>query len=219
LLLAPLPSNASKVREVETRTVGRPPSFSADELDARVTRAALREFSEHGYDIATIDAIAVASGVSKPVLYRAFGSKSELYCKLLERCANELASAAMQAFAHDEGSVLERFRAIIDSWFAVLETRPDQWRMLNTATSTDPAIRHTLKTVAKMQLRNDVAMIRSFLPGLPEAEVEPIAEAIRGSLIAIGTWWLKHPKIDRSVPVDAMTRICAGLFAVTTATS
>jgi AcrR family transcriptional regulator len=203
---------------VETRTVGRPPSFSADELDARITRAALREFSEKGYDSATIEAIVDASGVSKPVLYRAFGSKGELYCKLLERCANELASAAMEAFANSEGSALERFRAIINSWFGVLETRPDQWRMLNTATSTDPAIRETLQTVAKMQLHNDIVMIRAFLPGLPEAEVEPIAEAIRGSLIAVGTWWLGHPKIDRNVPVDAMTRICAGLFAVTTAT-
>jgi AcrR family transcriptional regulator len=208
-----------KAREVETRTVGRPPSFPADELDARITRAAISEFSEHGYDSATIDAIVVASGVSKPVLYRSFGSKSELYCKLLERCADQLASAAMEAFANSEGSALERFRAIINSWFGVLETRPDQWRMLNTATSTDPAIRQTLQTVTKMQLHNDIVMIRAFLPGLPEAEIEPIAEAIRGSLIAIGTWWLGHPKIDRSVPVDAMTRICAGLFAVTTATS
>ena len=200
-----------------TRTVGRPPSFPTDELDARVTRAALREFSEHGYDIATIDAIVVASGVSKPVLYRAFGSKSELYCKLLERCANELASAAMQAFANTEGSTLERFRVIIDSWFAALETRPDQWRLLNSATSTDPKVKETLETVARMQLCNDVVMIRAFLPALPETEIEPIAEAVRGSLVAIGTWWLANPKVDRSVPVDAMTRLCAGLLAVTNA--
>ena len=202
---------------VETRTVGRPPSFPADELDTRVTRAALREFSERGYDSATIDAIVVASGVSKPVLYRAFGSKSELYCKLLERCANELASAAMQAFVNTEGSALERFRVIIDSWFRALETRPDQWRLLNSANSTDPQVKDTLRNVASMQLRNDVVMIRAFLPALPETEIEPIAEAVRGSLIAIGTWWLANPKVDRHVAVDAMTRLCAGLLAVTTA--
>jgi AcrR family transcriptional regulator len=202
---------------VEPRRVGRPPSFPADELEARITRSAIREFSERGYDSATIDAIVVASGVSKPVLYRAFGSKSELYCKLLERCANELALAAMQAFVHTEGSAVDRFRVIIDSWFGVLETRPDQWRLLNNATSTDPEVEDTLRTVARMQLRNDVVMIRAFLPALPETEIEPIAEAIRGSLIAIGTWWLANPKVERHVPVDAMTRLCAGLLAVTTA--
>lgn len=199
----------------KTRTVGRPPGFTADELEARITRAAVKEFSEHGYDNATMEAIVAASGVSKPVLYRAYGSKCDLYCKLIERCAADLASAAMQAYANTDGPVLERFRAIIDSWFVVLATRPDQWQMLNTASSTDPAVRATLQAVATMQLRNDVAMIRTFLPSLPEPEVEPIAEAIRGSLIAIGTWWLKNPEIDRHVPVDAMTRICAGLFAVT----
>lgn len=195
--------------------VGRPPRFPPKELDVRVTAAATREFCERGYDAATVDAIVEASGVSKPVLYRAFGSKSQLYCMLLERIANELASAAMRSFMNNPGEPTQRFRAIISSWFDALAQHPDQWRMLNTASSTDPHVLTTLQRVASMQLENDVTMIRTFLPNLPEDEVQPIAEAIRGSLRAIGTWWLDHPSVERSVPIDAMTRLCRGLFAVT----
>ena len=202
-------------------TAGRPRSFSSDELDTRVRLAAAEEFSRQGYDAATVDAIVAASGVSKPALYRAFGSKSRLYCTLLERFATDLAATAMRSFGNQRGSgemdQIDQFRLIIDSWFGVLEERPDEWKMLNTATSTDPQVRATLERLRSMQLRNDVIMIRTFLPELPEGEVEPIAEAIRGSLIAIGTWWLANRHIDRNVAVNAMTRLCAGLFAVTTA--
>jgi AcrR family transcriptional regulator len=196
---------------------GRPPRFPLLELEDRVARAAAREFSERGYDAATIDAIVAASGVSKPVIYRTFGSKSNLYCTMLERFADAFASAAMSSFRHGQGTVVEQLRAIIDSWFAALEERSDEWRMLNSASSSDPAIRATLERVRSMRLSNDIAMVRAFLPQLPEAQVEPIAEAIRGSLIAIGTWWLDHPTIDRHVPVDAMTRLCAGLLSAPTA--
>ena len=195
---------------------GRPPSFPPAELEERVARAAAREFSQRGYDAARIDAIVEASGVSKPVIYRTFGSKSHLYCTLLERFADELASAAMRTFREGRGTVVDQLRAIIDSWFAALEERTDEWRMLNSASSSDPAIRATLDRVRLMRLANDIAMVRAFLPQLPEAQVEPIAEAIRGSLIAIGTWWLAHKAVDRRVPVDAMTGLCAGLLTAPT---
>jgi AcrR family transcriptional regulator len=191
---------------------GRPRSFPSIELDERVARAAAREFSERGYDAATIDAIVASSGVSRPVIYRTFGSKRQLYCTMLDRFATELAAAAKTSFRPGHGTVIEQLRAIIDAWFAVLEQRPDEWRMLNTATSTEPSIRATIENIRSMQLRNDIALMRVFFPQLPKAEVEPIAEAIRGSLIAIGQWRLDHPGVDRRIPVDAMTRICVGLL-------
>jgi AcrR family transcriptional regulator len=191
---------------------GRPPSFPVAELEERVARAAAREFSQHGYEATTIDAIVAASGVSKPVIYRAFGSKSKLYCTMLERFANELAAAAMESFHQSDGTMVEQLRAIIESWFAALEGRQDEWRMLNTAASSDPAVRSTIHRIRAMQLSNDATMIRSFLPELPEPEVEPIAEAVRGSLLAVGAWWIDHPSVDRHVPVNALTRMYAGVM-------
>ncbi len=106
-----------------------------------------------------------------------------------------------------------QLRSIIDSWFQVLAQHPDQWRLLTSANSADPAVRAAVQRVTDMQLRNDVMLINAFVPNLPTAEVAPLAHALRGSLIAIGTWWLDNPTVNRSVPVDAMTRLCAGLFA------
>lgn len=50
---------------------------------AAILQAALREFSDVGYDGARVDRIARAAGVSKPLLYDYFGDKDGLYAAAL----------------------------------------------------------------------------------------------------------------------------------------
>lgn len=47
--------------------------------------AAYRVFIERGFDGASMDAIAAAAGVSKPVIYDCFSSKDELFTAMLDR--------------------------------------------------------------------------------------------------------------------------------------
>jgi AcrR family transcriptional regulator len=50
-----------------------------------VLDVALPLFAQHGYDAVSVQAIADAAGVSKPVLYSCFGSKEELFEELIRR--------------------------------------------------------------------------------------------------------------------------------------
>jgi AcrR family transcriptional regulator len=50
-----------------------------------VLDAAMGVFLEHGFEGASMDAIAKAAGVSKPVVYDCFASKSELFKALFQR--------------------------------------------------------------------------------------------------------------------------------------
>jgi AcrR family transcriptional regulator len=50
-----------------------------------VLDAALEVFLEHGYEGSSMDAIARAAGVSKPVVYDCFASKDELFKALFQR--------------------------------------------------------------------------------------------------------------------------------------
>src|ERR1700738_4455912 len=47
--------------------------------------AAFSVFLEHGYDGASMEAVARAAGVTKPVVYACFASKEELFATLLVR--------------------------------------------------------------------------------------------------------------------------------------
>src|SRR5688500_20185090 len=50
-----------------------------------VLDAAYRLFLEHGFEGTSMDSIAQAAGVSKPVVYDCFASKDELFTAMLDR--------------------------------------------------------------------------------------------------------------------------------------
>lgn len=53
------------------------------ERERRILEAALRVFSETGYSGATMDAVALEAGLSKPTLYQYFGSKEALFSAMM----------------------------------------------------------------------------------------------------------------------------------------
>jgi AcrR family transcriptional regulator len=61
--------------------MGRPRGFNADEMLDRVVNV----FWQHGYEGASMATLMAATGLNKPSLYAAFGSKEELFRSALER--------------------------------------------------------------------------------------------------------------------------------------
>lgn len=62
------------------RKRGRPATFDR----AAALDTATRLFWQHGYDGTSISMLTEVLGVTPPTLYAAFGSKEQLYCKVLE---------------------------------------------------------------------------------------------------------------------------------------
>ena len=82
------------VTNIAKRPPGRPKGFIPDEALDR----AVEMFWEHGYEGVDVDRIARAVNVTKPALYRAFGDKSALLCKAVERYAITYGAPIMAAF-------------------------------------------------------------------------------------------------------------------------
>jgi AcrR family transcriptional regulator len=82
------------VTNISKRPRGRPKSFIPDEALDR----AVEMFWEHGYEGVDVDRIARAVNVTKPALYRAFGDKSTLLLRAVERYALIYGAPKMAAF-------------------------------------------------------------------------------------------------------------------------
>src|SRR5271154_5132776 len=76
------------------RSPGRPKGFIPDEALDR----AVEMFWEHGYEGVDVDRIARAVNVTKPALYRAFGDKSTLLLRAVERYELTYGVPRMAAF-------------------------------------------------------------------------------------------------------------------------
>src|SRR5262245_567826 len=90
--------------------------LSAGERREIILVKAKEAFASRGYAATSIDEVAAAAGVTKPVVYDHFASKRELYFALMRQLRDHLVSGATHELAADAPPA-ERFRAAIANFF------------------------------------------------------------------------------------------------------
>jgi len=77
--------------------------LTADARRRQLFDVALSLFAKHGYAAATMDDIAEAAGVTKPLVYQHFESKRALYLELMDVFSRELVTRIVKATANAQG--------------------------------------------------------------------------------------------------------------------
>jgi AcrR family transcriptional regulator len=111
---------------MERRPRGRPRAEPVEAQRRRILDAARAEFTNEGYDGATVARIAKAAGVARPVVYEAVGDKEALLRAVAEEMTDQLVAAFDERFAepaHMERPLNEIVREDL-AWF-VARVRAD----------------------------------------------------------------------------------------------
>jgi len=167
-------------------------------------------FGERGYEGTRLDDVAAAAGVTKPVLYRHFESKRDLYLTLLARHRDDLPTFA--GAMPDEGPHRDWLRAVLELWLTYVETHSYAWKMLFRDTGGGPEISAFRQEVHARAREVLVDVIRSGdESGIPARELEPLAELLSMGMASLVLWWMDNPDISRGALIDAMTRVWMGL--------
>lgn len=187
--------------------------LSAADRRARIVGAATRAFARRGYHAASIDEIAAAAGISKPVVYDHFASKAELHLRLLEQERDRLLAGSQQAATAQEA---------LAAFFAYVEEHPYAWRMLFRETTGDPAVAREHERILA-EARAGIAGQISRGAGLPSAgtearrRLEMLAEGVMGVTHGLALWWQGHPEVSREEVVRAATELLVpGLMGLAT---
>lgn len=173
-----------------------------------ILASAARLFGERGYAGTTLDEIAAASNVTKPILYRHFASKKALYLALLERHRDDL-----PRFFERVPSGLsfeERMEAILGAWFAYVEEHGYAWRMIFRDSGGDREI-HEFRRGNQDRARDVLAGFIRSQKGIPKRQVEPLAEFLRAGGAGLALWSLDHPEVSRATLVATASRVLAAV--------
>ncbi len=178
----------------------------AAERRAQLLDVALRVFGEQGFHDTSMNDIADAAGVTKPVLYQHFGSKRALFLEVLREVGGRLRDAVGKATASAIGphqQVEYGFRAYFN-WvartrggFDVLfagETRRDR-EFMSEALNVETEIA-------------DVIAELIVVEGLDEQRRRLLAYAIVGLAETTSRHWLSN---DLDVAADLLAQQCADL--------
>src|ERR1700758_74231 len=80
-----------------------PRRLTAEQRRQQLFAVALELFAQRGYRPTTMDDIAEAAGVTKPLLYQHFSSKRALYLELVDSIAQDLLAAVRHAVMKADG--------------------------------------------------------------------------------------------------------------------
>jgi AcrR family transcriptional regulator len=159
---------------------------------------------------ASMNAIAAEAGITKPILYRHFGDKNGLHRALAERHTTELLSAVRAALALPLER-RDRVEAVLDTYLASIEARPQVYRFLTHPEAGDGLTPGSPLAPALQKIANEIARAVRDQVDLG-AEAALLAETwglgITGMVLAAGDWWLER----RPCPRDRMVRALADLL-------
>jgi AcrR family transcriptional regulator len=161
-----------------------------EEREPQMLRAAMGVFGACGYHGASMDDIAAAAGVTKPMFYAYFGSKDELYAACIEHVARRLEAALREAGADEPDPERQMWERVLAFFEFVGEWR-DQWRVLRGQPGPfADELARARGTMVELTLRQLDAGAEA---SLPRAELEPLAHALVGAGEALADWWVDHP--------------------------
>jgi AcrR family transcriptional regulator len=105
------------------------PRLSAPARREQLLDVALEVFARNGFHSTSMNDVADAAGVTKPVLYQHFDSKRDLYLALLEEVGNRLITAIAKATGEAPDGKAQT-EAGIRAYFRWVHDDRDQFRLL-----------------------------------------------------------------------------------------
>lgn len=156
-------------------------------------------FAAHGFHAASMDEIAAAAGISKPMLYNYFGSKQGLYVAYVERSGRELLDT-MRLAASPDSPARERLHAGILAFLSYVDEHRSGWSVLYR----EAAAQGGSVAAEVAGLRERIAEMLSGLLGS-----DPLAVAFVGAGESLANWWLEHPAESKQRIAQLMMDVAA----------
>jgi AcrR family transcriptional regulator len=199
--------------------MGRPEP-TEEEREARRTAlldAAVGAIRKHGPD-ASMEDLAKAAGVTKPILYRHFGHRDGLTTALATRFAKGLEETLTTAMAAGSAP-RETLEKTIDAYLAFVERDPEVYRFLvrrllvhdqQRSGTGDLTVGNFLR-----QVGDQVALVlgeQLRAADLDSGGAEPLAHGLVGLVHAAGDWWLERRTMPRATLVAYVVDLLWGGF-------
>lgn len=177
----------------------------APERRRQLLDAALGAFATTGYHGTSMDDVANAAGVTKPVLYQHFRSKHALYRELLNDVGAQLVEAIAKATA-DAGGPRQQVEQGFAAYFRFVAANGEAFSLLfGSGSQRDETFAGDVRAVE--------AAVAAAIAALIDADVEPeqrkvLAHAIVGLAEGTSRHWIAH---DLDLEPDLLGRQLADL--------
>lgn len=162
-------------------------------------------FAARGFEAATIEEIAEAADVSKPIVYQHFGGKEGLYAVIVDRAVADLVGRITDGLVH--GANRRSAEESAAAFLAFIEEEEDSFRiLLHDGPGTDGSLSLVIGEIADKAEKLLADQFRT--QGYDPRTAPMYARMLVGATALVGEWWLDV----RRPPRDEVARHIVNLM-------
>jgi AcrR family transcriptional regulator len=176
---------------------------------AELVAAAVEAIDAHGPS-ASIAQIAASAGVSKPVLYRYFADKDDLYRAVGQWGAEQVMHALVPTLLAD-GAMRDKVYRACSEYLSLLADHPQVFLLLIEHRSADDPLADGKEQIATSLAKLMGDTLRHL--GVDAAGAEPWAHGVIGMGLAVGEWWLRRDIMSREAAADYLAAFIWNAFS------
>lgn len=186
--------------------------MSREQREQQLLDVAESVFGERGYQDTTMEDIAAAAGITKPVIYDHFGSKERLLASVVDRAREHLdeqRNAAQRLLDPATATPEDFYRAGVKAFLQFFEKRRDSFRVYQQESSVGAAAGSDIEALRLSQARG-IALDLSRAPalsGVPLEFLDGVAEMIIAANERVTGWWLRNPHITLDTAVELVMAV------------
>jgi AcrR family transcriptional regulator len=154
-------------------------------------------FLSQGYEATSIEDIARAAGVSRPIVYEHHGNKGGVYLACVRRARAALERAIADAAA-SAGEPREQLLRGADAYFQVLERDPRRWELLFGKTGVVGELGAELARERQRTVETIADLLAAWASESDRERLLAYANMISGAGEQLGRWWLANRQIPRA---------------------
>lgn len=163
---------------------------------------AVEVFAERGYVATSMDEIAERVGVSKPMLYEYFTSKEGLLLASIREARTELRNRTQQAVV-GATSGEDALRRGLRAFFEFIDKRRAEWSLLRHELSLiGGTAADEVEAIRKQQTELNSSLLREFLTGASELEIEASSEFLVGACERMAIWCERRDDVTPAMAAE-----------------
>lgn len=182
--------------------------ISAPQRRAQILKAALTSFVNDGFYNTSMETIAERVGVTKPILYRHFSSKLELYLAIVDGQTDELVSRVRTALNTPVEHERERIRSAFSAYFKYIEAEGEAFRLIfESDVTADEAMREHVERSNRL-CAIEISHVLLASADLTPPHAELLATALLGMAQITARTRLRDPRgVTSDEAIDLLTQL------------
>jgi len=180
------------------------PRLPRAERRAQLLAVAREAFGELGFHEASMELIAERAGVTKPVLYRHFPSKRDLYLALVEHTVDAIVGRVRIALSRTDDNA-ERVRGAVRAYFDSADDAGFRL-VFDNALRSDPEVREVVDRALR-GVAADIAQLIARDSGTDPDRAMLLALGLVGMAIEAARWTTEHPHLSGAEAGDLLAAL------------